>query len=316
MKFIAEFCQNHNGDLTLVEEMVHQAADAGASYAKIQTIFADDLIFREQFEEGKVENGITVVIRRPYQPEYDRLKKLELTFEQHAQFIAICEKYKIKPMTTCFTRGSVEKLAQFSWDTIKVASYDCGSVPLVKDLAVKFKHLIISTGSTFNEEINATAELLRTLKKDFTFLHCVTIYPTPLNELNLNRLKYLQKLAPHVGYSDHTLVARDGVKGAMAAIYMGAKYIERHFTILGVNETKDGPVSVLPRHVKELLAFSNLSRSFQKQYLKENVPEFASMLGTEIRPLSAPELLNRAYYRGRFATQKSAEVYYNWEDTS
>ena len=96
---------------------------------------------------------------------------------------------------------------------------------------------------------------------------------------------------------------------------MGAEYIERHFTILKPNESRDGQVSITPQHLRELTQFANMSRDQQKVYLDEKVPEFQSMLGSETRELSHAELLNRAYYRGRFATHVGGKVVYNWEDT-
>lgn len=314
VKFIAEFCQNHKGDKAVLQEMIQQAAENGATYGKIQTIFADDLAFRSEFEDGKTIEGAVVTIRRPYKSEYERLKNLELSYEEQAWFVRECGKYGLKPLTTCFTRGSVKEIVKLGMDTIKVASYDCGSFPLIRDLAAHFRHLIISTGATYDDECERTAAYLKGVGVDFSFLHCVTIYPTPLSEIHLNRMKYLQRLASEVGFSDHTLVNRDGIKASLAAIYYGADLIERHFTILTQSETKDGPVSIDSARLKELLEFSRLSKEEQKTYINENVPEFPMMLGMEKRELTNEERLNRAYYRGRFATRRGDRIIYNWED--
>lgn len=314
VKFIAEFCQNHKGDMAVLQEMIHQAAENGATYGKIQTIFADDLAFRPEFEEGKTIDGAVVTIKRPYKSEYERLKNLELSYEEQAWFVRECGKYGLKPLTTCFARGSIKEIMKLGMDTIKVASYDCGSFPLIRDLAVHFRHLIISTGATYDDECERTAAYLKGVGADFSFLHCVTIYPTPLSAIHLNRMKYLQMLASEVGFSDHTLVSRDGIKASLAAIYCGANLIERHFTILKQGETKDGPVSIDPVRLRELVEFSNLSKEDQKKYLSENIPEFQMMLGMEKRELTDEEKLNRAYYRGRFATHRGDRIIYNWED--
>jgi N,N'-diacetyllegionaminate synthase len=316
VKIIAEFCQNHNGNETILDEMIHQAAENGAHYGKVQTIFADDLAFRQEFEEGLVENDIVKCIKRPYKPEYERLKNLELTYEQQARFVEKCLKYNLEPLTTCFTRGTVKKIADLKMKTIKVASYDCGSLPLIKELAPHFEHIILSTGATYNEEIKATSDYLKEIKKDFSLLHCVTIYPTPLSEIHLNRMEYLKNYCPKVGLSEHTLVERDGIKASVAAIYNGAEFIERHFTVLKPTETRDGPVSITPAHLKELSMFAKLSKEDQRNYIEEKVPEYQIMLGSDKRELSAAELLNRAYYRGRFATHVNGETIYNWENKS
>lgn len=313
VKIIAEFCQNHKGDYKILQEMIHQAAEAGATHGKIQTIFADDLTFRERFEEGVILDGKTLTIKRPYGTEYERLKGLELDYAQQACFIEDCRRAGLEPLTTCFTRGQVDQLASLGCREIKVASYDCGSLPLLRDLADKFDHLIISTGATYDPEIEAAAQLLCSLNKHFTLLHCVTIYPTPLHEMHLKRLEYLKRLCPSVGLSNHAHI-RDGVKPDLAAIWFGATCVERHFTILDADQTRDGPVSIRAEHVREIVQFSQLEREQQREYLRERVPELDLMMGEERRTLSGQELLNRDYYRGRFATKRKDRVIYNWED--
>ncbi|MBF0104188.1 MAG: N-acetylneuraminate synthase family protein [Deltaproteobacteria bacterium] len=314
VKIIAEFCQNHNGDYHLLQEMIHQAAESGAVYGKMQTIFADDLTFRERFEQGVEQDGVIKVIKRPYQAEYARLKGLEIGYEQQAQFIEDCNRYGLIPMTTCFTRGAVEPLSQLKWGAIKVASYDCGAAPLLKGLATEFKHIIVSTGASYDEEIKGAAAILKVFGSDYAFLHCVTIYPTPLCEMHLNRMLFLKQFASDVGLSSHPLTARDGIKADLVAVYLGAEYIERHFTILSADQTRDGPVSIVPHHLKEMVRFSMMSKPDQKLYLDTEVPDLDIMMGKATRDLSHAELLNRDYYRGRFATHVSGRVIYNWED--
>ena len=199
--------------------------------------------FRPEFEEGKKdENGNVLIIKRPYQAEYDRLKGLEITYEEHALFIDECKRAGIKPMTTVFTIDTVKRIAECDWNIVKVAGYDCGSLSLIKELSNYFDELIISTGATYDSDIERTAAYLNVIKKKFTLLHCVTIYPTPLGQMHLNRINYLREFTPSVGLSEHTLVARDGVKATLAAIYFGADTVERHFTVLPEDETRDGKV--------------------------------------------------------------------------
>ncbi len=315
MKIIAEFCQNHNGNFELLKRMIWEAAEGGAAYGKIQTIFADDLSYREEFENGVVdEKGNTKVIKRPYALEYERLKKLELTYKQHKEFIKECYKAGLVPITTAFNITSISSIKELGWNSVKVASYDCGSMPLIKALCKNFDELIISTGATFDQDLEATAGYLKSINKKFSLLHCVTIYPTPLNQMNLSRMDYLKKFTPSVGLSEHSLVSRDGVKASMAAIYLGAKIIERHFTVLPEGETRDGRVSISRKHLQSLMAFSKLTRQEQEVYIKENIPEYNSMLGAASRKLSEEELLNRAYYRGRFCNKIKNRQVYNWEE--
>lgn len=311
MKFIAEFCQNHNGDFELLKDMIYAAKDSGCEYAKIQTIDAAMVSKRERFEEGVIENGIVKSIKRPYQLEYDRLKKLELTIEEQAEFVAICKKVGIKPLTTIFTKDSLGLIKDVGFEDIKIASYDCSSIPLLNLIKPEFNKIFISTGSTFDYEIEAAAEVLK--NNDATFFHCVTMYPTPLEEFHLNRLNYLKKFSKEVGWSDHSLVKRDGVLGTCAAVYYGAEWVERHFTILPADQTKDGPVSINEEQTKELLNFAALTKSDQKIYLDEHFKNHEITLGNMTRELSPGELLNRDYYRGRFCSKINNKTVYNWE---
>jgi len=310
---IAECCQNHNGDKAVLQEMIWAAADAGADYAKIQVIYADDLVFRERFETGLTAGGVVQAIRRPYRPEYDRLKQLGIQWSDYKWFIDECRKAKIKPLTTIFTRGTVALIAGLGWDTVKVASYDCASYPLLQDLKAHFRHLFVSTGATYDEEIEKAAQVLA--GTSFTFLHCVTIYPTPLDQLHLGRIQYLRQFTPSVGFSDHTLVERDGIKAAAVALHFGADVVERHFTILPPDQTKDGPVSINPTQLKSLCNLAHATPGDRAAYVADHVGDYREMVGLARRQLSRAELLNRDYYRGRFATHcADGSVVNNWEE--
>lgn len=314
MLLIAEFCQNHNGDFDTLRRMIDAAAEGGATHGKIQTIFADDVSFRPEFEEGQTApDGKVLTIKRPSQAEADRLRPLELSYEQHRKFGDACKAAGLQPLTTAFNLTVIPFIRDLGWKTIKVASYDCGSLPLIGALADNFDDIIVSTGATYDEEIAATAELLNSRKKNFSLLHCVTIYPTPLNEMNLARMEYLRRFTPRVGLSDHSLVARDGVKAALAAIHLGAQVIERHFTVLPPEASRDGKVSITREHLVEINRFAAMGHDEQSQYLKAHVPEFDSMIGAAHRELSHDEMLNRAYYRGRFSNKVGGRQIFNWE---
>ena len=321
MKFIAELCQNHNGNFDTVRRMVDAAAEGGASHVKNQHIYVRNLVYRPEFEDGLEEEGITKAIKRPWQPEYDRLKRLELTEDECARFVEYVESVGLVPMTTCFARGDVERIAQQGFRTIKVASYDCASFPMLRELAQRFDYLYVSTGATFDDELRHAADMLRNHAKGYSFLHCVTQYPTPLEAMHLNRIGWLQQYADEVGFSDHSLVSRDGVIAAKAAIACGAEVVERHFTISDPSETKDGPVSISKDDIRALNDFSRLSLEDQRAQLAEEHPGWEQMLGKAERWLSDAELLNRDYYRGRFATPRRegahrlAEMVLNWEET-
>ena len=317
LRLVAEFCQNHNGDFDTLLRMIDAAVEGGATHGKIQTIFAGDLAFRGEFEEGKTAaDGTVQVIKRPYQTEYDRLKKLELSYEEHRRFVDACRRSGLEPLTTAFNLTSVPHIRDLGWKSVKVASYDCGSLPLIEALSASFDEIIVSVGASYDDEIEAAARRLKQSGKRYTLLHCVTVYPTPLLDMNLARLEWLKSLAPSVGLSDHSLVERDGVKAALAAVHLGADTIERHFTILPQDQTRDGRVSIRSEHLRQIVDFARLSPADQRSYLEQHVPEFQTMMGAVKRPLNATELLNRAYYRGRFCNKVRGEQIFNWEDAA
>lgn len=311
---IAELCQNHNGDLSILRDMIFAAADAGADYAKIQSMLADDLAKRDRFEEGAWEGDRRVAIKRPYLPEYARLKPMDLDDEAHYRFIETCREAGIKPLTSVFSRSRVAFLATLGFDAIKVASYDCASLPLLRELKPHFKHLYISTGATLDEEIEAAANCMG--DHSFTLLHCVTIYPTPLDEMHLARLEYLRGFTPSVGFSDHSLVSRDGIKASAVALHLGADVVERHFTVLKPEESRDGPVSLNPGQLAELVNVARMKREEQAEWISREIGDFSEMMGSARRSLTETELLNRDYYRGRFASRTPDGFVFNWEERS
>ena len=313
-QLIAELCQNHNGNFDILEEMVSAAAESGADYAKIQAISSDDLTFRERFENGLIEGEKIKVIKRPYKNEYERLKNLDLSEEQQLKFVEICKKNKIKPMTTIFTRNKIDLIRKMKLETLKVSSFDCASLKLIDELkSLNLSNLIVSTGDTFDREIRATAELLKKNKVNFTLLHCISIYPTPLEEANLLRLNFLKKFANSVGISDHSNPGKDNFKIIAAALNMGAEIVEKHFTILPKDKTKDGPVSANPSELKEISNLCKYEKKDLENYIQNNVPEYKKLLGMEQRELSETELLNRDYYQGRFASKVKGKIIFNWD---
>lgn len=316
-RLIVEVCQNHNGDRAVLRDMIQAAAAAGADIVKGQIIFSKDLTRRERFEEGIVEgNGVRKAIKRPYEIERERLAKLDLAEDDYGFFVAECNRAGVEPMLTIFARRHIPLARSLPWrqSLIKVASYDCGSFALLKELARDFDRLIVSTGATFDDEIAAASNILRQSGKPYAMLHCVTSYPNTLAICNLARIAWLRQFAPAVGWSDHTLTSRDGIKAAEVAIMLGADYVERHFTILPAEATKDGPVSLNPELLAKLAAFNRLPVEEQHKRVETEIPEWRTLLGRADREMTYTEILNRDYYRGRFASFASGEWVYNWEE--
>ncbi len=317
-KIIAELCQNHNGDRNILDEMVSAAAENGADYAKIQSMHSTELTHRERFDNGLIEGGKVKVIKRPYKDEYERLKKLDLELEDHSLFLSLCKKYNILPCTTIFSLSKIKMISDLKFETVKVASFDCASHRLIEEITkFDFKHIIVSTGATYNREIKETASILRESKKKFTLLHCISIYPTPLEEGHLERINYLKNFSNSVGLSDHSNPEiNDNILSAMAITYK-IDFIEKHFTILDKNKSKDGPVSVNPSQLRELSNLTKFSKNQLMNYIKDKKTNYKILKGMANRDLSDLELLNRDYYQGRFASKNNKnKIVFNWDKES
>jgi sialic acid synthase SpsE len=277
MKIIAEMCQNHNGDMDLLETMVVEAAKNGADICKIQTIEAKHLIYWKEFEDF-----------RPYEKEYERLKSLELSIDDEKRFVSICRQNKVEPMTTIFEHRAHKRFNDVGYKLMKISGYSVQKVlPSIKHF--NFEHLYISTSSMPYREIEwLTKQLKLNLPyRNYTLLNCTCVYPTPLEKLNLQNIEFYRKHfgIKNVGLSDHTNPYEDNLLSSKLAIYQGIDVLERHFTILGKDETRDGKVSVTPDMLSELKRFSMLSPNEQYE---------------EINELNETQKFNHHYYRNRF----------------
>jgi sialic acid synthase SpsE len=276
MDIIAELCQNHNGDVDILRQMV-ESASKNATIVKIQTIKADTLTRRSNYES-----------HRPYEGEYQRLKGLELDIDTERLFIELCKDNNVESMTTLFTPDHIDRFNEVGYDHLKLSGY---SIPyfdygkLLKD--IKFKKFFFSTSSLTLEEIEKTILNLNEMGIDYTMLQCTCIYPTPLNKSNLQNISFFRDVlqVEKVGFSDHSNPHRDGLLVTKLAIFQGIDALERHYTILDVDKTRDGKVSVNETMLKELKNFSELSKNDQYQ---------------ELNNFNKEQIFNHDYYRGRF----------------
>ena len=310
-EIIVEICQNHNGKVELIKELLETARESGAQWAKLQCIYSEDLARRDRFEQGEFKNGQATSIRRPFGAEFERLKSLDLDPSVYQKAVTWCKELGLKSMVTVFSLNRVEEMASLGWDAVKVASYDCASPTLLRALSKKFKRLIVSTGATHPNEVEEASKILQGV--DHSFLHCTTIYPTPPEAVNLQRMDWLKKFEVPVGFSDHSPIALTGVNASLIAMWKGAAYVERHFTVLEIDETRDGPVSIRPHHLQQMAEFALWPKEQQFEYIQAKIPNYQMYIGDGNLDLTQAELLNRDYYRGRFAWHNQGKVINNWD---
>ena len=276
MKIISELCQNHNGDMEILEAMIKSASEH-SSILKIQTIKADTLTNRSEYENF-----------RPFEGEYHRIKGLELSKEDEKFFIEKCKKYNVESMTTIFTPKHAEYFNDLGYTNLKLSGY---SIPAfeygnkLKDF--NFKKLYFSASSLTLDEISLTIKNLRELNIDFCLLGCTCVYPTPLEKANLQNIPFYKFYfnLDEIGYSDHSNPHEDNLLTTKLAIFQGVDVVERHFTVLEKDDTRDGKVSVTADMLSELKRFSKLHK-----YAQYN----------ELNKFNEQQEFNHKYYRGRF----------------
>ncbi len=266
---IAEAGVNHNGNLQTALELIDAAKEAGADYVKFQTFRAQNLVTKNA-EKAAYQ---TLNLQDTHISQYDMLKKLELSHEDHYLLKAHAEKAGIKFLSTGFDNESIDFLEELGMDFFKIPSGEITNYPYLKHIASKGKPVIISTGMTTLGEIERALNVfLHTgiQKADIAILHCNTEYPTPMKDVNLRAMNTLKAaFGLRVGYSDHTL----GIEVPIAAVSMGAEIIEKHFTLDSTMEGPDHKASLNPADLKKMVdAIRNIELATSGNGLKYPSP--------------------------------------------
>ena len=246
---IAEAGVNHNGDYENAKKLILAASNAGADYVKFQTFKAEKLVSKDakkadyQLANSK-EDGDT---------QYEMLKKLEMAEAWHYELIKYANKCGIKFLSTGFDEESIDFLESLNIDFFKIPSGEITNKPFIKHIARKGKPIILSTGMANLEEIREAIMVLKDngiSNNKLTVLHCNTEYPTPMCDVNLKAMNLLkEEFQINIGYSDHTL----GIEVPIAAVAMGAKVIEKHFTLDKRMEGPDHKASLDPDELKAMV---------------------------------------------------------------
>jgi N,N'-diacetyllegionaminate synthase len=254
---IAEAGVNHNGDMDLARKLIDVAASAGADFVKFQTFTADKLVTRNA-EKAEYQNNTTGAD----ESQHSMIKKLELTYEMHEALIEHCKSRDIQFFSTGFDRESIDLLVELGLKSFKIPSGEITNLPYLRHVGQYGKPVILSTGMATLDEIRVALEILieaGTLRKRITVLHCNTEYPTPIDDVNLQAMLTIRDTFDvQVGYSDHTL----GIEVAIAAVALGAKVIEKHFTLNRYLPGPDHQASLEPEELKAMVtAIHNIEKA-------------------------------------------------------
>lgn len=243
---IAEAGVNHNGSLETAKRLVDAAVLAGADAVKFQTFKAENLVCKNA---EKAEYQLETTDKK--ESQFDMLKKLELTPEMHEILLRYCQQKGIMFLSTPFDIESLNFLIRCGVEMIKIPSGEITNYPFLREAGKTGKKVILSSGMSTLGEVRSAMEVLRENGcKDITILHCNTQYPTPYSDVNLRAMLTLEnELGVEVGYSDHT----QGIEVPIAAAALGAKVIEKHFTLDRDMEGPDHKASLEPDELQMMV---------------------------------------------------------------
>lgn len=253
---IAEAGVNHNGKLDIALKLCDAAKEAGADVVKFQTWKTEKIITNSVAQaEYQTENtGKT-------ESQFDMLKRLELSYDDFRKVKAHCDKIGIQFASTADEEESLDFLISLGIPFIKIGSGEITNIPYLRIMGSKKLPIIISSGmSTLAEVDTALAELKNAGATEITLLHCTTNYPCPMQDVNLKAILTLKEAFKiPVGYSDHT----EGIEVPVAAVAMGAKVIEKHFTLDRNMEGPDHLASTEPVEFKKMVdSIRNIEKAF------------------------------------------------------
>ena len=236
---IEEACDNHFGSLELAKKMIIQSKKAGADVIKFQHHLPDEEMLPQVPRSSNFK-----------MPLYVFLKKYALKLRDHEVLKNFCEKQKIVYLCTPFSLKAVELLEKQHVKLYKIASLENTDVKLIDTIAKTRKPIIISTGASNFKEIKEALKIINRYHNKVIILHCVSQYPTPLNEANLSRIKLLKKKFKNnlIGLSDHT----NSIDTSLASVPLGIVAIEKHFKDTKKNKSPDSTFSILPKELEIL----------------------------------------------------------------
>jgi sialic acid synthase SpsE len=222
---IAEIGVNHNGDINLAKEMVKSAKVCGVNAVKFQTFKAQDFVADKSLTYTYKSQGKEIT-----ESQIDMFTRYEFTQYEWKEIFKYCDDLGIVSFTTPQNRTDLDFVMNIKkLEFIKVGSDDLTNLPLLKYYASKNIPMIVSTGMSYEDEIQKAISVIRNSGcEDLTVLHCVSSYPTSIKDVNMKKMLNIKnKFDVKIGFSDHTT----DYFSSVVAVSMGAVVIEKHFTI-------------------------------------------------------------------------------------
>ena len=242
---IAELSANHNGSIERAFQTMNAAHLAGVDAVKIQTYTPDTITIDCDREDFIIRDGLW-----SGQKLYDLYKKAHTPFEWHKPLFDHAQKKGITLFSTPFDESAVDLLEELGVPAYKIASFELVDLPLIRYVARTGKPMIMSTGMASLDEISEALEAAKEEGcRDLALLHCVSSYPTSIEQAQLRQINTLRKeFQTIVGLSDHSM----GALAAITSIALGASIVEKHFTLNRSHKGPDSEFSIEPDEMKTL----------------------------------------------------------------
>ena len=251
---IAEVGSNFNRSLEKAKELVDLAKKAGADAVKFQSFLAEKIICKEAFE------GLNISFQAKWNKSvWEVYKAAEFPREWHQEIYEYCKAKDIIFFSSPYDKEAVDLLETIGCECFKIGSGEISNPDFLKYIAFKGKPIILGCGATNMGEISEAVDAIRsTGNNDLVLLQCITNYPSPVEQANVNAMLSIKRaFQTIVGYSDHS--AGDIV--ICAAVALGAKVLEKHFTFNKSSAGPDHPHSMdfpefkkMVKHVREVEA--------------------------------------------------------------
>lgn len=244
---IAEMSANHAGSLQRAKDIIYAAKESGADCIKIQTYTPDTITMDCDSEYFQIKSGT-------WNGEnlYQLYGKAYTPWEWQPELKEEAEKAGIDFLSTPFDPTAVDFLEKMGLDFYKIASFELVDIPLIEYVAAKGKPMILSTGMATLEEIgDAVASIRKMGNEQIALLRCASAYPAVTDGMNLRTMQDMgNAFGVLVGLSDHS----QGSVGAVAAVALGAKVIEKHFCLSREIENPDASFSMEPQEFKQMVS--------------------------------------------------------------
>ena len=240
---IGEVGVNHNGKIDLAIELIDKTIESGCDAVKFQTWITDKVYSKK----SSIKPDYHLTEKNTDVSEYELIKSLELSFEDFLVIKNYCDSKNILFFSTPDEIESANFLTSLKVDLFKIASQDVTNTPFLDYVSRLDKVIILSSGACTLSELTSAVEIISKNTEKLIILHCLSAYPAPINELNLNFIKILRTLYKfEIGFSDHTL----GSEAACVAVGLGARFFEKHITLDKSMEGPDHKASLNPVEMK------------------------------------------------------------------